>query len=384
MNNHLAGFVISGLLHASLVSGAIILSKEKKKEPPSIDKVALMVSMFQAETKAPVKTIAKPVQKPTEKIIETLEPLKVASLPPVPEIKSEIKPVKTPKLTPAPVEKIKPEPLPKPTIEAKPKPIPAPIVETKPEKTSPPKLTKAETPTPKPIKPKKVKKQNKVIKKKIITKKIKKPTPKKTYKKPVRQKVVKKNTVFKKRLTKKKIVKVKPRQHAVATPIKRRVAPKKYTKKVKTHSNNQQANRQKVKTRTKPAQRYSPQVAKRGAVPQPRKAVARRSAPTAASSAQSTNLSNQYKARLRQLIISKKRYPKRAKRRSQQGKVTVSFSVRHSGVINNIRIIKSSNSTALDNAAVQAIKQSSKKLPFLRGMHKQSLTLSLTLNYILR
>jgi len=351
MKNHLAGFILSALLHAGIFSGVIILSKEQRKVAPSINNVALMVSMFQAETKPPVKNSIKPSQKLTEKKIETPVPLKVASLTlPIPEIK--------------------PKPTLEPTIKIKSKLIPAPTVEIKPDKAPSPKLVRIK-PTPKSIKPKKLEKP----------KKIKKSTKKKTrIKKPVRRKIVKKKTVVKKRQTKKVFVKVKRHhQRAISTPVKRRAVLQKRIKKQRSYSKQQQVNLRKVSSRAKPLPRSRPQVVRR-AVSQHQKIAPHHSAPTT----QPVNLRNHYKARLRQLIISKKRYPKRAKKRAQQGQVKVSFNVLPNGTINNIRISKSSNSRTLDNAAIQAIKKSSGKLPFPQGMQKRMFNLSVVLSYVLR
>ncbi len=345
MKNHLAGFILSALLHAGLFGGAIILSKQQRKVAPSINKVALMVSMFQAEAKPPVKTSIKPKQQLIEKKIAAPDPIKVVSLPlPIPEI--------TPKPTPV--------------VELKPKIIPAPTAKTKPDKTPSPKLVRIK-PTPKSIKPKNIEKQKKITKKKTRIKKL------------ARHKIVKKKTVVKKRQTKKVVVKVKRHhQQAISTPVKRRATPQKHIKKQKSYSKKPQVNRRKVSSRAKPSPRSRAQVVRR--VVSNQKVVSRRSAP----SAQSINLSNQYKARLRQYIISKKRYPKRAKKRAQQGEVKISFNVLPNGMINNIRILKSSNSKTLDNAAIQAIKKSSGKLPFPRGMQKKLLNLSVVLSYVLR
>jgi len=100
--------------------------------------------------------------------------------------------------------------------------------------------------------------------------------------------------------------------------------------------------------------------------------------------AATAQLSKRYKARLQRLIVANRHYPKRAKRRHQQGKVTVSFRVSHSGIISDIRIIKSSNYASLDNATLQAIKRTSAKLRFFPSMSKKALHLSITINYILK
>ncbi len=94
-------------------------------------------------------------------------------------------------------------------------------------------------------------------------------------------------------------------------------------------------------------------------------------------------LNQQYKVRLQQIIVSKKSYPRRARRHGQQGKVTLSFSVSHSGIITDIRILKSSGIPVLDKASIQAIQRSSKILRFFPKMPKKSMKLRITLHYLL-
>ena len=88
-----------------------------------------------------------------------------------------------------------------------------------------------------------------------------------------------------------------------------------------------------------------------------------------------------YKTQLQQLIAANKHYPKRAKRRGKQGKVTLSFKVIHSGVITDIAIVKGTNSKDLNKAAIQSIQASSGKLPYPAGMSKKALTLVITLSF---
>ena len=325
MNNNLVGFVISALIHGGLFSMAVLLGNEPEKILPPSNKVSLMVSMFQAET---------PTPEPPQKILPE----------PVVEVVKKVEPPTPPiVIPPPPAEPEIVEPTPAPVIVKKPEPTPEPVI------------------APKPI----IKQAKLIPEKKKIRKIVKKKKPRiKKIKKPIR-KIVKKTAIKK---VPKKVVK-KTRPHPVLAKPVRTVAVRKPVKSAVVTHNKYPPVRKKIV---------------RQATPQHRKAVPHRAPTTVTPSIQATNLSNQYKVRLRQLIISKKRYPKRAKRRGQQGKVSVSFSVRHSGIISNIRIIKSSNNTALDNAAIQAIKQSSNNLPFLRGMHKKTLNLSVTLSYILR
>ena len=77
-----------------------------------------------------------------------------------------------------------------------------------------------------------------------------------------------------------------------------------------------------------------------------------------------------YKARLKQLLNANKPYPKRAKRRGKQGRVSVSFIILRNGSIQNIRVVSSSGSSLLDNAALRAVKSISGKLPFPKEIRK--------------
>ena len=371
MNNHVLGFFISGLIHVGVMGFAINLDTPQKPEPTKSNTM-LMVSMFQEKQAlpSPVKP-SKPI-KPIEKL-DTPQPKKIIAQPAhpktipeiIPEIIKppvEIAPVVVAKaLSPAPQIETKPVLEPKPT--AKPKPTAPVIKEAKKETKKKPKRV--------------VKKQ--ITKKKVVKKSKKKPLPKKTVrtvrktvkKKPVARKYVKR--VIKKQVKRKpqKIVrKTKPlpksRPQTKAVHARKQRPPTNYKNTARVVRAPQNAIRQHTRRpQSKPIAR--PQTAKK-AIPTP----------------QSINLTKQYKARLQQLIAKHKRYPKRAKRRNQQGRVTVSFKVTHSGNISNIRIIRSSNNTTLDDSAIQAIKQSSGKLPYLPKMSKKQLSLNITLSYVLK
>ncbi|PHM39651.1 TonB-like protein [Xenorhabdus mauleonii] len=62
-----------------------------------------------------------------------------------------------------------------------------------------------------------------------------------------------------------------------------------------------------------------------------------------------------YNARLRQEIERHKKYPRKAKRMKQQGIVTVTFTLLNDGTLAAARIVNSSGSSTLDNAALDAI-----------------------------
>ena len=100
--------------------------------------------------------------------------------------------------------------------------------------------------------------------------------------------------------------------------------------------------------------------------------------------AQAARVESAYKARLRKLIAANKRYPKRAKRRRQQGTVRVSFIVYTNGMIKNIRAVTSSGHTTLDKAAIKAIQKISSKLPFPAGIKRKQWVLTIPVAYKLR
>jgi len=324
MRNNLTGFVISALIHTGLFSWAVLLDKKPEKILPPANQVSLMVSMFHAET---------PTLEPPQKVLPE----------PVVKVVKKVKPPAPPKvIPPTPVEPEIVEPTPAPVIVKKLEPIPEPVIE------------------PKPI----VKQVKLIPEKKKVRKIVKKKKSRIKKTKKIVRKIVKKTPVTK--VPRKVVKKTHPRP-VLAKPVRTVAVRKPVKRAVNTHNKRPPIHQKTV----------------RRATPQHRKSVPHRAPTTVIPSTQTTNLSNKYKARLRQLIISNKRYPKRAKRRGQQGNVTVSFHVTHSGIINNVKIIKSSNNRTLDNAAVLAIKKSSGKLPFLRGMQKKSLNLSVTLSYVL-
>ncbi len=309
MRNNITAFIISALIHSSLIGGAFYLSqKEVKKKKPK-EKVTLTVTLFQKEVLEPVKP-----------------PVKEVSPPPSSPIVKQQKITLLKKVTPV-------------------------IPRIRKELTKP--LKKKQT-----VKPKKKTVVKKAIKKRVIKPKV----------------IVKRNIPAKPR----RIVthKQKVRQQTISRPAKRTVIHKAVAKHITPHKN----------IRAKQAHKNTPI----------RKVTIARTIPKATTvrpieklpmpSVNNNNLRKQYKSRLQQMIslYSRKHYPMRAKRRGQQGRVTVGFTVMNNGVIKNIRILKGSNSRTLDAAAIQALKKSSGKLPFYNKMSKNNLNLDITLAYILR
>jgi len=445
MNNNAIGFIVSALLHASLFSGAALLSKEKlNKKALPVNRITLNIQSFKTQTVKPTAN-----HKLLRQVQQTASPDKKAG-----NIKLETaakqvdkieKKVLTPKFIMAQADKAKaqkPE-VQKSAVQKKSQKI----VETKPQKNRN-KTVKTITRNSKPkiVLSKKTSKKlipaRKTIKKKIA-KKIRKTRalrhPKKILKqtrskpvirprsRPNRPKVVgnqakqraimpKAKQITRQRAKQKTIrtaIRTVPKRHVSNTPRQYRPRQNKPSQSKRSYYNdnrNRTRNGNRNYNKNKPVKSAQRSIKRntafnssrpaskpnaRHARQQPRQNTysPHRNAPvhyvkpkpkSVAETAATRQLSKQYKARLQQLIVANKHYPKRARRHRQQGRVTVAFRVIHSGIISNIKIIKSSNYATLDNAALQAIKRSSAKLPFFAGMPKKSLNLRITINYIIK
>ncbi len=167
------------------------------------------------------------------------------------------------------------------------------------------------------------------------------PEPKeepKVIEKPVPKPVVK-PVVKKKKPVEKKVVKEKP---------------KKVVKKVKKKHKKKKTN----KKQGKPQKASTPSSISSSAL-----------ASQASGSSKGTNVNSNkragsrtidaYRAGLQRAISrsAQRNYPRQAKRRRQQGIVNVRFSLSRSGVISNIKVVKSSGSSALDKGAIKALQR---------------------------
>ncbi len=387
MNNNVIGFIISGLLHASIFSGVALLNKEEKNEKtPAENKIVLNVKLFKTQPVKPSPSLGPIAQAWKDNKKE--------------EVKKEKNTTKTDKTSLNPKQVVVPAKAPQllKTIDLKTrepeKKIPLETI----RKVGKTKSTTNKKTNNKPlIKKPRRKLAGKSVKKKIarktnkprvlahpkkpeqrtVTKRLKK--PKNTSKRLVRRqpKQATRRTTAIRTIQKKTILKA-PRRSYPAHPVgkpRRPVKPARHVTRLKTPS-----------SRSHPASRQITRKQPRHNSYQPQKNAPShtvKARPKNVVTATTIQLNKQYKSRLQRLIVANKHYPKRAKRHRQQGKVTVSFRVSHSGIISNIRIIKSSNYASLDNAALQAIKRSSAKLRFLPGMSKKSLNLSITVSYIL-
>jgi len=95
------------------------------------------------------------------------------------------------------------------------------------------------------------------------------------------------------------------------------------------------------------------------------------------------NIEKLYEDSLNQALKRSKDYPRRAKRMRKEGKVEVSFTIHRSGAVSDVRIKKSSGSSILDKAAIQAVKKIDGLLPFPKEIKKASLSKDVPFNFIL-
>lgn len=246
---------------------------------------------------------------------------------------------------PAPESVIPVEPLPDSLPRSKAEPKVAPVIEAKPKPPEPkakPKLKKKKA-------TKKITK--KIIKKKIIKKKLKNRRKQKVKPKP------KKDLQFERLAS----AVMNPPQPVRAKPVARPVSRPAVGRPVRQ-----------VKHGSRPAQR-----------PASGRVTPQRARPKV-NSVQAGKAEAAYKARLKQLLNANKPYPKRAKRRGKQGRVNVSFTILRNGLIESIRVVRSSGNSSLDNAALRAVKSISGQLPFPKEITKSQWVFTVPVIYQLR
>lgn len=76
-----------------------------------------------------------------------------------------------------------------------------------------------------------------------------------------------------------------------------------------------------------------------------------------------------------------KTYPSMAKRLNQQGTVEVAFTILKNGLINNVRVFKSSKFSAIDKAAIKAVSKIKSLKPIPKELNKQEWELILPIKY---
>ncbi len=91
------------------------------------------------------------------------------------------------------------------------------------------------------------------------------------------------------------------------------------------------------------------------------------------------NLINSYLSLIRKKIEKNKKYPIIARKMGIEGVTNIEFTIRKGGLISNLKILKSSGSSILDNAAINAIKLTSPfpQIPAKLKLNKITLKLSL-------
>lgn len=114
-------------------------------------------------------------------------------------------------------------------------------------------------------------------------------------------------------------------------------------------------------------------------VPRPVAAPAPQAAPAQASDNKAVEAA--YKARLQNLIATRKQYPRMAEKAEVEGSVVVSFTVVPNGTITGAKMVKSSGNDWLDKAALQAVKAASGALPFPPEIRKAQWSFSVTVNF---
>ncbi len=414
MKNHLIGFIVSALLHAGIISGVVALNKQPGKKLAPENQLALMVEMFKSEASShhSVPDAIDDIDLHSDYVVAdhfvTPAPL------PTPAIKKQL-------LKPQPKEKLDKKP--QPTVNSKPQNseqnIKKKALKVKKSRQHLVKTFKKPLAKKKTKKKKFKRKPQKIVTKKII-KKTKRPAPKSVLA-PAKRKTVRTNIKTKTKVAKHPtkpplrhyaVRKINPqrqyagRRKASAFPHKNLQKRKPLRKPPRPHArayNNRARGavvRKQARTGSPGAARAKTRTGRKQAVTVKRTTTSNRSqkslvpqlhkeeyhnkAPSKkVTSVNVQRLNQQYKARLQQIIVSKKSYPRRARRHGQQGKVTLSFSVSHSGTITDIRVLNSSGIPVLDKASIKAIQQASKMLRFFPGMPKKSMKLSITLNYIL-
>jgi protein TonB len=333
MTNHIAGFFISALVHIAALAIVINLANNPHPVMPKPKPVQLTLAMF--KEKAPVTPVKKAISKTLPKNRETAKP-------------TVLKPLQPPKVLPKRIKPIIKKQLPK----LPPKPFIKKVI------------------LKKTVKPKRIK-----VHKKTIQKAIKKRV-RKIMRKPVKRVAIRKQ---------RKVVVKQPRRRVVKQTAKhltgqavRHVSKRTVRKASQTHTTHKIVHRAPIK-RVLQQVSYKPVKSPRATTKKApiRKPLSR----PASNNAQAGRIKAAYKNRLRQLIVANRRYPKRAKRRGKQGTVLVSFVIFPNGVINNIKIARSSGDPTLDKAALKTVGKISGKLPYPKGINKSQWLLSVPVVY---
>lgn len=175
----------------------------------------------------------------------------------------------------------------------------------------------------------------------------------------------------------KKIRKVKKvKEKPVEKKTKKAATDKTLDAMIRNLEKNNNVQKEPVKKANAPVRKEKPKQVK-GGLPKamPKRKVAMTNQP---------QLEQSFKQRLQKLIAKNKKYPARAKRNGEEGRVQVSFVIYANGQIKNIQVAKSSGTTSLDQAATKLLRKVSGQLTFPNNMQKKQWQLSLPIEYRLR
>lgn len=90
-----------------------------------------------------------------------------------------------------------------------------------------------------------------------------------------------------------------------------------------------------------------------------------------------------YRTRIRQAIDKHKHYPRMARRLGLEGRVVVAFTVEADGRLAGVRVVESSDSELLDEAALEAVRKAAPFPPFPDGVERQQWDFTLPLSFLL-
>jgi protein TonB len=94
-------------------------------------------------------------------------------------------------------------------------------------------------------------------------------------------------------------------------------------------------------------------------------------------------LEDGYRARIRQAVDEHKHYPRMARRLGLEGRVVVAFTVGADGRLAGVRLVESSGSELLDEAALEAVRQAAPFPPFPAGIERRQWDFTLPLSFAL-
>lgn len=90
-----------------------------------------------------------------------------------------------------------------------------------------------------------------------------------------------------------------------------------------------------------------------------------------------------YRARIRQTIDAHKHYPRLARRLGHEGRVVVAFTIEADGRLAGVRVVESSGSELLDEAALEAVREAAPFPPFPSGISRKQWSFTLPLSFTL-